>query len=255
MGSVVTRVDPGRGAAGRTHEASDPARFAPPIDGLVFRGFRGIDADLPGMFEANRLGRMADGELEPIEYGGMRASYEHLERSDPTTDILVLELHGEICGYARVDWADTNEGDRTYNSIVSLRPDARRREIRSGALRWAEERRRAIAAAHALAPSDAPEAPGGRPSWLSAFSNDGDIEAGLLLEAAGYRRHRRFFSMLRPNLDDIPDLPLPDGLEVKPITSDPGQMRQVFDSDTEAFRDHYGSPASWTTPRRTPRCG
>ncbi|HYX11289.1 MAG TPA: GNAT family N-acetyltransferase, partial [Candidatus Acidoferrum sp.] len=219
---------------------TDPARFAPPVDDLVFRGFRGIDADLPGMFEANRLGRMADGELEPIEYGGMRASYQHLERSDPSTDILVVVLGGEICGYARVEWADTNDGERTYNAIVALRPDARRREIRTGALRWIEARCRAIAAGHKTAPRDDPASPGDRRRWLTAFANDGDGDAGLLLEACGYRRHRRFYSMLRPDLEAIPELPLPEGLDVRPISRDRVAMWRVFEADTEAFRDHYG---------------
>jgi mycothiol synthase len=45
--------------------------------------------------------------------------------------------------------------------------------------------------------------------------------------------------MRRPTLDDIPDAPLPDGLEIRPITAD--QHRAIFDAEREAFRDHWSA--------------
>lgn len=35
-------------------------------------------------------------------------------------------------------------------------------------------------------------------------------------------------------------LPLPDGLEIRPIPRETAALRQVFDADVEAFRDHFG---------------
>jgi ribosomal protein S18 acetylase RimI-like enzyme len=46
--------------------------------------------------------------------------------------------------------------------------------------------------------------------------------------------------MVRPDLDDLPVAALPAGLEIRPITRDVAAMRQVFDADIEAFRDHFG---------------
>ena len=231
MGSTVAGIGATLAAADPSRSATDPRPFTPAIEGLAFRSFRGIDADLPAMHEANRQSRIADGELEPIVYASMRTSYEHLERSDPATDILVVELGGEAVGYSRVEWSDTNDGDRLYTANCVLRPDARRREIRAAVLRWSEARRRAIAK---LQPDD------GRPRWLTQFGSDGDADEAIVLEAAGYERHRRFFSMLRPDLEAIPDVPLPDGLEVRSIPIDRPSMRRVFDADAEAFRDHFG---------------
>jgi mycothiol synthase len=37
----------------------------------------------------------------------------------------------------------------------------------------------------------------------------------------------------------VPDAPLPDGLEVRP--AEPDQLRQIFDAEVEAFRDHWGA--------------
>ena len=41
-----------------------------------------------------------------------------------------------------------------------------------------------------------------------------------------------------PSLEDVPEAPLPDGLEVRPVT--PEQHRTIFDAEAEAFRDHWG---------------
>ena len=76
------------------------------VPGVRFRHFRGIDADIPGMAAANQAARLADGEAEPIDVDEMRSTYEHLERSDPSRDICIIELDGVIAGYARVDWDD-----------------------------------------------------------------------------------------------------------------------------------------------------
>jgi GNAT superfamily N-acetyltransferase len=210
-------------------------RFAPTVRGVRFRGYRGLDADLPGMFEAARQARLADGEIEPFDLAGMRATYAHLERSDPARDILVVELADEIVGYARVQWGDANDGSRYYDGFCFLRPDARRRGIGQAMLAWTEDRRRGIAAGHAAAGEGLD-----RPPLMTTFVNDGDRGGRVLLESAGYEPFRRFFSMVRPDLESIPDAPLPEGLELRPIPRDPAVLRQVFDAANEAFRDHFG---------------
>jgi ribosomal protein S18 acetylase RimI-like enzyme len=208
------------------------------LAGATLRSFRGLDEDLPGMFAANDAARRADGELEPVTLESMRAQYAHLERSDPATDVRVVDLEGEICGYARVEWADTNDGERWYESVCLLRPEARRRGIGRAMLDWTEGRRRAIAKAHALA-GEAPE----RPRALTTSNFDGDRGGEALLLSRGYSPFRHFYSMRRPTLADVPDLPdvpMPSGLEVRPIPADRDVMRRVFTADAEAFRDHFG---------------
>ncbi|HET7181470.1 MAG TPA: GNAT family N-acetyltransferase, partial [Candidatus Limnocylindrales bacterium] len=59
-----------------------------------------------------------------------------------------------------------------------------------------------------------------------------------LLEAAGFEPTRYFFEMVRPDLDDLPERPMPDGLEIRPI--DASLARAVWDADVEAFQDHWG---------------
>jgi ribosomal protein S18 acetylase RimI-like enzyme len=45
--------------------------------------------------------------------------------------------------------------------------------------------------------------------------------------------------MVRPNLEDIPNLPLPEGLEVRPGKRE--HSRAIFKAAAEAFQDHWGA--------------
>jgi mycothiol synthase len=208
---------------------------APLIPGLRFRHFRGLDADIPGMRDVVAAANLADGEPEPVTLDGMRAHYAHLERSDPATDVLVVELDERVIGYARVEWGDTNDGERYYEAICEVHPRVRRRGIGRAMLAWTERRRREIAAEHRWAGNGLE-----RPWWLTSGVHDTDLGGVAMLGAAGYEPFRRFHSMIRPNLAEIPELALPDGIEVRPIPPDRDAMRRVFLADGEAFRDHFG---------------
>jgi ribosomal protein S18 acetylase RimI-like enzyme len=49
---------------------------------------------------------------------------------------------------------------------------------------------------------------------------------------------RHFYAMVRPTLDDLPDAPLPAGLEIRDVQ--PEDMQAIFEAEVEAFRDHWG---------------
>jgi ribosomal protein S18 acetylase RimI-like enzyme len=44
--------------------------------------------------------------------------------------------------------------------------------------------------------------------------------------------------MVRPSVDDLPDHPLPDGLEIRPVREE--DIRTIWEADMEAFKDHWG---------------
>ena len=44
--------------------------------------------------------------------------------------------------------------------------------------------------------------------------------------------------MVRPSLDDLPDAPLPAGLEIRDVR--PEDMEAIYEAEVEAFRDHWG---------------
>jgi hypothetical protein len=45
--------------------------------------------------------------------------------------------------------------------------------------------------------------------------------------------------MVRPDLEDIPEAPMPSGLELRPVR--PEHCRAIWEAAVEAFRDLWGS--------------
>ena len=59
-----------------------------------------------------------------------------------------------------------------------------------------------------------------------------------MLERSGYQPARYFYEMLRPTLGDIPESPLPDGLELRPAL--PDHYRAIWKSVDETSQDEWG---------------
>jgi mycothiol synthase len=210
----------------------------PQVGGVRLRHWRGLDADLPGMFAVSDAARIADGEHERSTLESTATYYRHLERCDLDRDLLIAEHDGRIVAYARVEWNDSNDGERWYDAVCNVHPAVRGRGIGTALLTWSERRRLAIAAAH-HAGGEASD----RPRALTSFSFDGDRGGIALLGEAGYVPFRHFATMERPTLDDVADpatVPLPAGLEIRAVSRERSAMRRVFDADSEAFRDHFG---------------
>jgi hypothetical protein len=66
--------------------------------------------------------------------------------------------------------------------------------------------------------------------YLQGFASETEVGKAALLEMAGYTPVRVGYEMVRPNLDDIPDFPLPDGIEVRPVH--PDHYRRIWEADT-----------------------
>jgi GNAT superfamily N-acetyltransferase len=117
----------------------------PPIPGLRFRHFAG-PSDFAGMNDAANDARMANGDhfITPLE--GFANFYEHLVNSDRDRDLLIVEVHGEIVGYARTEWHAHADGNRIHQLICFLRPAWRRRGIGRAMLSAMEARAAAVSA-------------------------------------------------------------------------------------------------------------
>ncbi len=216
---------------------------APPVHGLRFRRFAG-PADFPGMVAANMAARRAYGVLDFVTVESVAVQYGNLTNSDVARDLVIVELDDRIVGYARVEWADQHDGSRAYDTICLLEPAAEGQAIGAALLDWQEARLRAIAATHAT----------DRPRWFQAHEWDRNARARSLLAARGYSAVRRSHEMVRRDLQNLPEAPLPEGLEVRPVSRD--AMRAIWEADCEAFRDHWGesdeSDAAWVRFRDEP---
>jgi mycothiol synthase len=203
---------------------------APAIAGLVFRHFRGDD-DFSAMAEIITASTEED-QLELAETADdIARDYRHLTNSNPAKDMLFAEVDGEAIGYSRMFWQQVDDGPRLYFQFAYLKPAWRGKGVRRAMLRHCERHNRAIAADHDVA----------CPKVLDAYAGDTETDWVRVLEEEGFKPIRFSFQLVRENLDGIPDLPLPDGLDVR--EAQPAAHRKIFDAAREAFRDHWGFSA------------
>ncbi len=195
--------------------------------GLRLRPYAG-EADLVHIARLENAEAQADGLQRRTTVEEVASNHAHPNASfDPARDVTLAEIDGQVVAAAQREVVDTTDGHREYRLDGIVDPVWRRRGIGTALL---EDN---IRHARELAAIERPSSPIiGSWSW---DSQRGDV---ALLERAGFKVARWFFDMVRPDLEDIPDVPLPDGLELRPI--DRSLARAVWDADVEAFADHWG---------------
>ena len=198
----------------------------PQLDRVVFRTFRGAGdyPDLARIITASARGE-GDDRVETAE--ALASAYDHLERCDPARDLLVAEVDGSPVGYSRVFWDQELDGPRVYKQVCFLDPVFGGRGIGSAMFAWNEARLREIAAGHE--PTE---------SFLEAWVGDANEAATALVRSAGYEPITYMAEMVRPSVEDLPDHPLPDGLEIRPVRDE--DIRTIWEAEVDAFRDHWG---------------
>jgi ribosomal protein S18 acetylase RimI-like enzyme len=199
----------------------------PQLDGVSFRNFRGAAdyPDLARIITASARGEEGNDRFETPE--ALASAYEHLERCDPARDLLVAEIDGTPVAYSRVTWDDEVDGPRIYRQVCFVDPEFGGRGIGSALLAWNEARLRDIASTHETTPS-----------VLEAWVNDANQAATALVRAAGFEPETYMAEMVRHSVVDLPDHPLPEGLEIRPVRDE--DIRTIWEADVEAFRDHWG---------------
>jgi mycothiol synthase len=202
---------------------------APAIPGLRFRNYRG-EEDLPAMLRVLMAVHEHDRLEEVLTLDQIKLNYATLVNCDPTRDLVIAEVDGEVVAYARVFWNDLVEGGRSYENFGFVDPTWRRRGIGGAMHRHNEARLREIAAEH----------PDVSPKLFGSEGVDTDAGNAALLLGDGYKAARYFYDMVASSLDEVVAPPMPDGIELRPATRD--QYRTIWLAAAEAFRDHWGQP-------------
>jgi mycothiol synthase len=214
------------------HLLTPPAAIpeAPPVPRLPdvrFRPFRD-DADyerLSGLLKESNL----HDEIPWLPtVSNLRSEMENRSSVDPRRDVLLAELGDRTVGVAGVERV-VRDGAPVYEMWGCVRPDVRRRGLGTVLLDWSLARIRQRAAI---------EDPG-IPIVVQGDSEEQEVGHRALLARAGFTAVRHFFLMRRPTLDDVPDVPLPAGLEVRTVTEE--QRRPILEAEFEAFKDHWGT--------------
>ena len=197
------------------------------VPGLTFRHYRGPE-DIPGLVEALNASEAADSEEWLATVDEIGQMIEHLANFDPRRDMVIAEADSGIVGSVFGSWRKENNGPYRFSFNIVLIPEWRGRGLRRAMLHWMEARLREAAA---KLPDDAPKV-------FAAGAQEQGTSLRALLESEGYRIVRYYHRMVRPLDEPIPDFPMPDGLELRPVT--PDQYRAIWDASNEAFQDHWG---------------
>lgn len=204
----------------------------PAVPGLRFRGFQG-ERDYPHMVAIINGSREADQGEWLVTVEETATDYAHLTNCDPNTDMIFAEVDGGVVGYGRCWWNNQVDGSIAYGFFAHLLPQWRKTGIRLAMVRFLKEHLRQIAADH---PTD-------RQKTFVNWGMQTETNWTNLLLAEGHKIVRYGLDMVRPNLENIPDCPAPDGIEIRCGTL--AEWRQIWEGAREAFRDHWGM-SEWT---------
>jgi GNAT superfamily N-acetyltransferase len=196
---------------------------------LKIRPFEGLD-DVPAFARILNTELKADGVPNFETEGDIRAWMSHpTDTFRPDRDVNLAFVDGAPVAYSEREWVDTNDGVyREYRINGAVLPEWRRKGIGTALLEYNVERARELAATQQTE----------RQRVLGSWSNDRQAGRIALLQKQGFEPVRWFFEMTRDLSDPIPEVELPEGLEIRPVTDD--NIFQVWHADVEAFKDHWG---------------
>lgn len=206
----------------KTQEPTTPS-------GLRLRPYAG-ETDVPLIAGVINRQLVSEGVPFRVSVDDVAANYRYSSAMfDAARDVTVAEIDGTVVAYGERSWVDTTDGAyREYRTDGAVLPEWRRRGIGTALLVENQRRSRQLAATHTT----------DRARMFGSWTSDRQFGSLALLTNSGYEPARWFFEMTRPLHEPIPDVALPEGLEVRPVT--PDMVKQVWHADVEAFLDHWG---------------
>jgi GNAT superfamily N-acetyltransferase len=209
------RTDAGAGSA------------APPLPDLAMRAYRpGDDAAIAALWNRSAEHDGVPWRTDAAELANWFGSAN--DKFDPGRDLFLVERDGQLVATTDAEWVDTTDGLREFRMGCNVDPALRGKGIGTWLQRHIEGHAAQLAA---LYPSE-------RPVGFGSWAAETETGKAALLGRFGFAPARSFYDMVRPALDGV-DEPAPlDGLRLGGVRDD--QLRQLWDADIEAFRDHWG---------------
>ena len=194
---------------------------------IEYRPYRGVEDD-PILLAILRSSDAADGRTELAGPGDLEALSRRTERYIPERDLDIAYAAGSdgesrSAAFSKRSWYSGYRGCPLYCQYSCLAGEWRTAGIWPRIVRHNEELLRSL---HA-------ERTGGAPAegaLLQAWSSDCEKDWIAVLEGEGYGLVRSFNNMRRPT-SGAPDLPLPAGIEVRPVEN--SHLRKIWEAQRE----------------------
>jgi len=170
---------------------------------------------------------LADGSETVLDAAELRHLWDHAPGFDPVEDVLVARIGAQVVALVTHQWRQ--RGQRVFHEVLPMvRQADRRRGLGQALLSWAERRAADGNAARSMGPPDLPHVVF---SWA-----DVEVEGvARFAETNGYAPDGYGILMARTLADPLPDVPLPAGIELRPVR--PEDHRRIWEADNEAFLD------------------
>jgi mycothiol synthase len=203
-------------------------------EGNAFRSFRGDEdyAHLAAIFTASEAADSLVLDMSPEEIARLLNS---APRFNITRDLIIACAGDQPVAYGSVRWWE-DSSRRTYGMSGFVHPQWRRKGIGRALQDWLEARAQALAS----------ENPSSLPAILHVNTTQYQVGLVALMEQRGYVINQSWSLMIRPSLADIPDTPLPEGLEVRPYR--PEDLSAIWYAVEEAYVPEGGPSPSGIFP-------
>jgi ribosomal protein S18 acetylase RimI-like enzyme len=200
---------------------------------IVLRPYRGPQ-DHPAMSAAANNIDVFNGAPSTRTVADMDNYYGNLRNVDLPRDCILVEVDGVVRAYGRVAHDDLMSGEFQIFLVVNVDPAIHDLAVEDQLLRRMLGRAGEVLAG----------VPADRPVLVKVSARERHPGLRAAAEGLGFRHTRSGAQLVRPNVDDVPEIPLPDGFEIRPIAADDRAMhRRVYEAGKRAFADSYGEEA------------
>jgi predicted N-acetyltransferase YhbS len=189
-------------------------------------------ADHPTMVAVRNANLQRNGQPASATVAEMDSKYAHLQ-ADLARDCVLAEVDGRLVAYGRTAADTLTTGDRQAAVLLLVEPEApKRREVVDALVDSCLRR------AHELAMEMNAE---DRTRILISFSGF-DVDCQRAVEAVGFALASREAWLVRKDLDAIPAVSPPQGLDIRAVhPADRAAQRRVYTAAQDAVSDGWGA--------------
>ena len=171
---------------------------------LTIRNYRGPE-DHEDMTEIFNETRVEEGYEIPMTVQELESEFDNTDHCNPYEDVFIVEKDEETVGWTQVWWGKDANDVRQYSHSVTIFKEYKSKGGIRELINKNEKRIKEIAEDH-------PEE--GKKVYHIRANEEQELWKKVL-ESEHYFKHRYGFLMVRPDLDDIPELPLLEGVEIR----------------------------------------